>query len=281
MKTILCPIDFSPASENALLYADQLATWLSASLVLLHNISEPVASKVKSIGGVYYDEPIRDPDHRQQLLSRLASWANKLPGNQGSKPVRYQSRIRYGLTQENIVEEAITSHSDLIVLGRKQSQGLKQWLSGSVVGDVVRQAPCPVLIIPHDAGFQPWSRIIFATNLSEEDAPELDFLVQAAAIFRAKVLFLHILPDYPPFDRQEVEKQFERFRKKFPSGQAELYIQTQEDIDEGIQQFTWLHPADLLVTGSHPHNWWESFILGDHTKQMAFHAKLPVMILHF
>jgi nucleotide-binding universal stress UspA family protein len=280
MKTILCPIDFSPAARNALQYADQLALALPARLILFHNIAEHVASKVTSFGGDGY-EPMRDPDHWQGLLARLESWKDQLPGRQGRSPVSYTCKIGYGPTPYNIADEALAERADLVVLGRKKGQGLKHMLSGSVVGDVVRQSPCPVLLIPPQAAFQRWSRIVFATTLGCEDAADIDVIGQLAARFQAKILFLHLMSAYSDMERQDTEKLFQHFRQKLPQVDMELHLQTQENIEEGIQAFTRHQQADLLVIGCHPRNSWESFILGDRARKMAFHTDVPLLVIHY
>jgi hypothetical protein len=61
-----------------------------------------------------------------------------------------------------------------------------------------------------------------------------------------------------------------------------IYGHTREGhILAGINQFTRLHQANLLVIGYHPHSGWESFILGKHTQKMASHPNLPLLILPY
>lgn len=280
METIFCPTDFSPASENAIRYADQLAHWLQARIILFHNIYEPLRPAIKSFGGVHYAEPIRDAGYRQQQLDQLHAWREKFAGTGGSQPVRYETKIRYGPTQDNIAEEAQRNHANVIVLGSKERQGLKQLFTGSVVGDVVRQSPCPVLIVPADTAFQPITKIVFAISLLDQNSADLAFLARLATLFQAKIFFLHILTQYSGSERQQVEAAFEQFRQSLPSTPAALHVETHDNIESGIVQFTRQLQADLLVMGYHPHSFLEGLILGDRTKSMASHPALPLLVLH-
>jgi nucleotide-binding universal stress UspA family protein len=281
METILCPTDFSPSSRNAIRYADQLAHWMQARMILFHNIYEPVTAHAGSYGGVLYAEPIRDPGYRQARLARLNAWTNKLAIAGGSQPIRYESQIRYGVAQHNIAQEALTNRADLIVLGSKRDEGLKLIFSRSVVGEVIQQSPCPVLIIPPQATFKPLTRIVFATSLLGEDDADLSLIAQLAAAFQAQLLFLHIMTEYSAIERQEAEIIFNQFRQKLPDTNTDFYIETHQDIEEGISQFTRHHQADLLIIGYHPQSFWERILLGDHTQAIASHATLPVLIFHF
>jgi nucleotide-binding universal stress UspA family protein len=281
MHTIFCPTDFSPSSENALRYAGQLAHWIQAHVILFHNIFEPVTTRYGSYGGVLYSEPIRDQGHRQAQLARLEAWKSKLAGLGGSRPVSYGCQVRYGLTQVIIPEEAQANRADLVVLASKRGAGLKQLFRSSVGGEVIRQSPCPVLLIPSQATFTPVNTIVFATSLLEEDTPDLGFIAQLAATFQSQLLFLHILTEYSALERQEAETIFNHFRQKLPDTNTGFYVETHQDIEAGISQFIRQHQADLLVMGYHHHSPWERFLLGDPTQTIATPITLPLLVIHY
>jgi nucleotide-binding universal stress UspA family protein len=279
METIFCPTDFSPAAGNALQYANQLAHWLQARLVLFHNIPEPAMPAHQSFGGVLYAEPIRDPAHRQAQLARLEAWQDRLAGAGGSKPLRYESQVRYGPTQDNIAATALANGADLIVLGSKHGEGLRQLLKGSVVGEVIRQAPCPVLIIPPRAAFKPISRMVYASDLGDLKAAGAGFMARLAALFQTQVLFLHILQQYSDQERGKAEAAYDRFRQMLPQTDPAFHIETHAVIGEGLSQFCRRYQADLLIMGHHPQSSWENFLLGNHTTKLAAHADLPLLVL--
>ncbi|MGV3641665.1 MAG: universal stress protein [Adhaeribacter sp.] len=280
MQTILCPTDFSPASENATRYADQLALWAQARLVLLHNIHEPVAPDVKSFGGVMYAEPIRDPGLRQRQLDQLEALKARLSGAGGSRPVDYQTQLCYGQTHANIAAEARNSQASLVVVASKRHEAWKQLFQGSVLPDVIRQAPCPVLIVPPDATFRPYSKIVFASSLLEEESGDLHLVSELASLFQATILFLHILTEFSLKERRQAEAVFLRFRQKLPGANTTLFIETHDQISEGITRFTTQAQADLLVMGHHSYNFWESLFIEDFTQSVVRHSNLPLLVIH-
>lgn len=57
-------------------------------------------------------------------------------------------KVRVGSPREEIVEELTESKADLVVLGTHGLGGFDRLVIGSVAADVVRHAPCNVLVIP-------------------------------------------------------------------------------------------------------------------------------------
>jgi hypothetical protein len=56
---------------------------------------------------------------------------------------------------EAIVAAALTEDIDLIVMATHGRRGLARWLLGSVADEVVRLAPCPVLLVRQNKNYDP------------------------------------------------------------------------------------------------------------------------------
>jgi nucleotide-binding universal stress UspA family protein len=70
--------------------------------------------------------------------------------------VHVTSHITAGALVTAIVHTATAVKADLIVMGRRERRGVPRWLARHVTEEVVRHAPCPVLIVrtprrTHDA----------------------------------------------------------------------------------------------------------------------------------
>ena len=52
-------------------------------------------------------------------------------------------------TANAICEEAIRQRADVIVMGESEKGWFRRLLEGSAMQQVVRHAPCPVLVVPH------------------------------------------------------------------------------------------------------------------------------------
>jgi nucleotide-binding universal stress UspA family protein len=126
--TILFATDFPERAESAFRRACELARERGARLVALH-VAPP------SVYGLAMAE--RDEYHR--LWSRLH-------GLQSPDPeVELEHQLRHGDPAKEIVRLASQVDCDLIVLAMRERSGLARFLTGSVVDQVARRAPCPVV----------------------------------------------------------------------------------------------------------------------------------------
>lgn len=142
-KRILCPIDFSDLSLNALKFAVELASTFQAELHLLHVFEG-------------YDAISLNPE---MAMSPMPEWLPKLrllcheklaalpsPDLAARCPAIIRAD-REGPAIHEILEYAAHQKIDLIVLATHGRTGLKHLVMGSVAENVVRSAACPVLTI--------------------------------------------------------------------------------------------------------------------------------------
>jgi universal stress protein A len=64
----------------------------------------------------------------------------------GLTPPRIEPCVSFGLPAERLLAEARKQKADLIIVGTHSRRGLQHLLLGSVAEEVVRQAPCSVLV---------------------------------------------------------------------------------------------------------------------------------------
>ncbi|QIL76285.1 universal stress protein [Hymenobacter sp. HDW8] len=127
--TILCPIDFSAATERLVAYAAALAAGTGAELRLLH-VLEPQPTLAMAVS---------DLDIASQLAHHHA--AAKLAGAQVS------TVILHGDAAQEIVAEAKRHTTDMIVIGAHGQTGLTRFLMGNTAESVVRTAPCATFLM--------------------------------------------------------------------------------------------------------------------------------------
>jgi nucleotide-binding universal stress UspA family protein len=281
METILCPTDFSPSSENAIHYADELAQRMNSRIVLFHSISEPVGTDFISYTGVPYAEPLPDPEYRQAQQNKLEELKSSLQNTDWGMPIAYQTRVEYGLAKDTIPQLAHHLQADLIVMGKESTDALKDTFLGSTTGEVISHASCPVLIIPPKAVFRQIHRIVFATDLQGEPFAEVAFVSKLASLFGAHILFLHILTGDAPETLQWAQAELDLLHKRFSYKNASFSSEASDHIEEGISQFCQLHQADLLVMGYHPRHFWQQLFDQHHARQMTYQADLPLLVIHY
>jgi nucleotide-binding universal stress UspA family protein len=140
LRRILVPVDFSECSRKALEYAIPLARQFHSTLLLVYVM--PVHYVVGSEFGPV-DVPLPEAELRQNCERELQRLADR--NVQGAVPV--EIRVGRGQPVHELVRLARDGQVDLILLSTHGHTGLKHVLLGSVTENVVRYAPCPVLVV--------------------------------------------------------------------------------------------------------------------------------------
>ena len=143
LKKILCPVDFSDLSLNALRFAVDLADKFQSELHLLHVFEGYDAI---SLNPELAMSPMPEwlPKLRQLCHEKLAALPSADLAARCPSIVRAD---REGPAIHEILDYAAHQKIDLIVLATHGRTGLKHLLMGSVAENVVRSAQCPVLTI--------------------------------------------------------------------------------------------------------------------------------------
>lgn len=141
LRNILVPLDFSECSLNELRYAGAFAREFGAKETLLHVVHPMYYFTGSDFDAVTYGKLLDETEAAGEIeLFRLF---NELRGN----GLKLRRVIRRGHPPTEILEEAIESRSDLIVISTHGWTGFKHAWLGSVAENVVRLAPCDVLVV--------------------------------------------------------------------------------------------------------------------------------------
>jgi nucleotide-binding universal stress UspA family protein len=139
MKTILSPIDFSDATNQVMEAAGALAQALPAKIVLTHVIRPAVI--VSEYSPVLEKLALAD---QNRTLEQLSYWQQELK-NDG---FTVETSQLYGQPADCIRDEAERLAADYIVLGSHGHGALYDLVVGSTASSLLKQAPCPVLVVP-------------------------------------------------------------------------------------------------------------------------------------
>lgn len=142
-ESIICPIDFSDCSANALRWAAWLASSLGKPLRLLHAVHVDMPAYVPTA----QRRDILDQwaQVRNQAETHLREWAaQNLPAD---LPVQYE--VSDAPPVEAIIAAAHRGDT-CVVMGTHGRTGWRQVWMGSVTTRTIEQARVPVLAIPPD-----------------------------------------------------------------------------------------------------------------------------------
>lgn len=146
VRRILVPVDFSAATNPALRYATRFAESFGATVYPVYVIESIGALKEAQIIGERADMEAA----KATMRAKLAELANE----EIEELVPVFPDVEEGRPAEKIVALARKHRADLLIISTHGRTGLKHTLMGSVAEEVVRRAPCPVLVVrSHEQDF--------------------------------------------------------------------------------------------------------------------------------
>lgn len=181
LKNIVVPVDASERSLAAIPFAQEFARRWQAGVVL--------AQACGSQGGI------------QRAAGRLERLGGTL------QPVPARAVLGVGAPVDFLVELGEKTEQALVVMATRGLRGAAREVLGSVAGQLVSQAPCPMLTIkrrdqcllkrPDEASGETaprleFRRIMALTDLSPASMYAVDYAGAVARVFGADILLLHV-----------------------------------------------------------------------------------------
>jgi nucleotide-binding universal stress UspA family protein len=138
-RRILCAVDFSESSLDALAYAITMAEEADARLTLLHVVELPP---------VLVEEPALDlPRVREAAAVDARRRLHELIPEQARTYCTVETTVVEGRAYREILRHATERRSDLIVMGVHGRGATDLLVFGSTTHHVIRASTCPVLIV--------------------------------------------------------------------------------------------------------------------------------------
>jgi nucleotide-binding universal stress UspA family protein len=278
MAHILVPIDFSAASRHALDVAVQLAKPFQASVILYH--ATPMAVGVLDAGMGPLDvqlqqEAAQGALHELELLMQRYE-QEFYPGT--SDPVRLEAVSELGELAQNLKAYEWRRELDFVVMSTRGGDG--SWLewTGTNATEVMAAVKAPVLILPEGTEKLKIRHIVFATDFAEPDQSTLDDLFGFAQLFRADVHVLHVEADakspieYLDLKVKDASEDGTRTQVHFAQVKS-------PDVESGILSMVESIPADLVAIYRPERPFLENLFHKSLSKQLAMHAKVPLLVM--
>lgn len=264
MQTILVPIDFTAASENALVYANKLALSLPAEIVLVHAGTGAGLSA----------------EQQTALRSRLAALAERLRYQQLTRQSGRRISYHYHLCPEALAEGLqvlVTGYrADLVVVGLALADCAAATAAGTGLTVLPEHVSCPVLVVPpgrHELA----SRVMVSGSFDQLDARQLNCLPSLA---RTSGAHFDLVQFHAPISAglPALKKALLEARAHLPAG-ATVHLLSDEDPLEGLSEFCALQSAQLLVLATTDGCLVRRFFNPHYLKTNAYHLRIPVLLL--
>ncbi|MEO1477163.1 MAG: universal stress protein, partial [Bacteroidota bacterium] len=144
IRHVLAPVDFSEHARASARHAAALAEAYGASLTLVTVVDMAMLPTGSAPYLDIYHVPTDDLEARARRLlnEQAASLRREFP----ALPL-ISTHVQIGRPASAIVEVAEEVMADCLVMGSHGRTGMERLLMGSVSGEVVRSAPCPVFVV--------------------------------------------------------------------------------------------------------------------------------------
>ncbi len=273
MKTILFPTDFSKSATHASLYAAMLANIYEARIILLnvdyipmvpanHHSIEAQKAIIVSMKKAQEDLKV----FREQFIK-----------DTNINPNRVLKQVIYGYPADKIIQEAKYLNVDMIVMGTKgASNFFDKWL-GTNAQKVMKNADCPVWIIPMKAKIKQPKKIMYAADFKEDEFLATQKVVQITEPLEAFCKVIHVHDIFEPIEKSMVKEQVATINDEFEDDDVFARNLNRVDIIEGLEVYMESFKPDVLALAIHEKSFLERFFNESITKHFVQVSHLPLL----
>lgn len=284
---ILCPVDFSPGSQQALRVAVQLAEDSKAELRLAHVWHLPSMAFAA-------EHPYPASAIAQMVAASRTELAGAVAEAQKLGAHKVSSVLLEGLPWQAL-RDALDAEPelDLVVMGTHGRTGFRRMLLGSVAEKIVRVSPCSVLVVRGRAAAPPHRHVLVPVDFSDSSKHAVEVAAALASREHVRVTLLHVLqvPTSPrpelwlPHYLEEIEGAAGRMLGEWAGvlkAKADVPVATRTLIGSPSAEILTALDADpsvdLVVVGSHGRKGFGRLLLGSVAEQVVRHAPCPVLV---
>jgi universal stress protein A len=193
LRSILCPVDFSEASRDALLWAAMIAQRRGGELTVL-SVVEPLLAQAAGLRlHVNLAQADVEPALREFVDATLPDGVRQ--------PAHIRMKVTVGAISEAILQTARRLTPGLIVIGTHGLGGFRKLLLGSTTERLLQTTEWPVLAVPPGAAGAPpvehpavqLKKILLATDFRESAISATQWAADLASDVAAPLVLAHVV----------------------------------------------------------------------------------------
>lgn len=266
INRILVPTDFSEPAVNALRYAQSLAKMTNAEIKVLHVFNVPVV------------DPYMPGDTLELLMqevkaasdAKLEELLKEFPGVSGE--------CMHGFVIDDVVRYSEDWKADLIVMGTTGASGAKEVFFGSNASGVLSQSNIKVLSVPASyTEHQAPSSICYASDFTGSEELQFQIFIDLAKAWNCKLDILHVVSDELVFTADKAEALFNKIAANSGFDQMHFEEISSNEVTAAIETYVQTKGTDILGMAIHRRNLLERLFSKSKTKEIAHHAKIPLL----
>lgn len=278
MIKILLPTDFSENAWNATEYGLRLFERENCTFYLVNTYTPAIVHSrfmaTTASGGLIEDNV------RNQSESGLENIVEQIRSSEISDKHKFETISSFSILTQEIKELVESEDIDLIITGTKGASGFDEVFMGSNSVRIIKSGnKCPVLTIPNEFEYRPPGTIAFATDFKRNFSPRiLAPMKQLADRFESALQIVHIqqeeeLEGFQKSNRDAILNYFAPIRTTLKSLP---YFSSKSDV---LQHYLVENDVDMLAMVLYKHGFLEELVREPVIKRMAFHTKIPLLVL--
>lgn len=276
MKNILCPVDFSEASLNALEFAASIGSHEKGAITLLNIFTESDFNKI--LKTEHIEEKYEDLlQLAESKLTTIAKEIMHISAKDGLQACHY--KVIPGDIVDMVTSVAEEEQSDLIVIGTTGHSAYEKKYIGGNAENIIRHAHRPVLCVPETHSFHGVNRIVYATDYQEEDKLAIQQIASLAIAMDAEVKIVHVSHHNHTVDKAIYEDFVTELTKFIKYERTTFDRLVFESIAHGLDSYVKEIEADLLVMLSKKRNFVDSLFHRSLTDHLDKFSGYPILIL--
>ncbi len=277
MKTLICATDYSQNSVAALKLANVLRKKLDCKLYIVH-VFDIRATFISTVSIAYARmEEAAFRDHNARLLDFSIEHLGRDAQSDKVEIVVGENSI----ASQGILEKAKVVDPDLILVGMKGSNPVREFLMGSTASGLIEKSEFPVVTVPPNIDEYQINSIVYATAFEEADIIAVEKILDFTKAFNASLKLIHISTK----DEYAGQDQLQWFREMLESriGQVDLPIdvRTSEDVFQALNDYLDEEKPDMMVMLEREnHHLISNLWHRDLVKRMKLEIDIPLMSFH-
>jgi nucleotide-binding universal stress UspA family protein len=272
--TILCPIDFSECSLNAIEYASRIGEQYRGKLVLFHVLNKEDYLKLSP----YDTEGRYQADFVHEKLQNLqkAVLNESVPkGLQDCEIAKQEGKIVQGT-----IDFAKEIRADLIVVGTEGVNELRENIIGSRASRLVEQSEIDILVVPRKVFFKPPRKLVYASDYLEEDKLAIQKVCELASFFNSEIDIVHISNSHKAIDKSLHQTMVEEIQPFVRYEKINYVLKAyRDDLALGLENYLGKAKGDILVTLSKKKSFFEQIFSKNLSKKMSYFLSKPLWVI--
>ena len=276
MKKILIPTDFSANAYNAISYAMKLYKNEETTFFLMNTYTPAV---YQSEYLLFSPGQIGLGDIYQENSEKKLNQVKRCIEEEFNNP-KHSFIIHSAFnTLVYEVEETVENEKiDVVVMGTQGATGAKEILLGTNTVHVIKNAKCPVLVVPPKYSYVAPKEILFPTDYEVDySKTQLKQLIDIARANSAKIEVLYVSSGNElTIDQLENKSKLGELLGDLPH---RFHDVTDQEIITAINTFQSDQNINLLTMVRNKHTFLERLFIEPIIKKISYHVNIPFFVL--